>query len=102
VVGSRRASVIRARSLGNDAAANVQLAVAQAAHISLMPHINKSPLMTATPADNVMPPAVTIGDVSAASVRDKSTCGGVNLLTSTDNDIAKVTASQRVSYDAVS
>ena len=99
--GTRRASVIRARSLGNDDAPDVRLVTAQAPSISApgINHINRTaPTTTSQPSDNVARsvstrPPLAAGDgavVLSTSFPDRSTSGGVNLLSSTKNDVDKV------------
>jgi len=107
--GPRRASVIRARSLGNDDAPDVRLATSQAPSISApgINHVKKTAPATASQlSDNaarcVSPrPTVAASDSAGAlstSLPDRSTSGGVNLLsrTKTDVDKVKVTAPQRM------
>ena len=99
--GTRRASVIRARSLGNDDAPDIRLVTSQAPSSSApgINHINRTaPTTTSQPSDNVARsvsprPPVAAGDGAAAlstSFPDRSTSGGVNLLSRTNNDVDKV------------
>lgn len=105
--GARRASVIRARSLGNDPAFDIQLAIPHTPHSVAVPDISqttKSPVLVPPRTDVACRfpacPPVTVGDGaerSSAPVPEKSTFSGVNSMSRTTKDVAKVTSStQRV------
>ena len=105
--GLRRASIIKARSLGDEEASDTGLDSSRprTTHTSApgVNHINRPPVTAARPPDyaaSISPnPPVTVCDSADAlltSLPDKSTSGGMNVLSRTRNGGVKVTAAQRV------